>query len=262
MRTRHVATRRVDRVISNRSTRFALAGLAVATLALPGAGDILAQSTDDDLARLAALEERLTGLEREIERIEDIKAIRRLQRAYGYYVDQKLTDQVTALFAEDATVELGDMGVYVGRDRIGAFYGRLMGDTGLADGELFNHIILQGYVTLADDGQRANGRWRALIQTGQHGESAFWGEGPYENEYVKEDGVWKFSRVHWFQTMLAPVDPGWHIAPLPMAGPLEDLPPDRPPTYEYASYPAAFQPPYHYPNPVSGRCEAGVCDAR
>jgi hypothetical protein len=23
-----------------------------------------------------------------------------------------------------------------------------------------------------------------------------------------------------------------------------------------------FQPPYHYKNPVSGRCEPGVCDAQ
>jgi hypothetical protein len=235
---------------------------ALTVLALYGGNFARSQAVDEDLARLAMLEARLTGLEHEIERVEDIKAIRRLQRAYGYYVDQKLTDQVTALFAEDASVELGNMGVYLGRDRIAEFYGRLMGDSGLADGELFNHIILQGYISLADDGQSAQGRWRALIQSGQHGESAFWGEGPYENEYVKEDGVWKFSRVHWFQTVLAPVDPGWHIAPLPMAGPLEDLPPDRPSTYEYESYPGAFQPPYHYANPVSGRCEAGVCDAR
>jgi hypothetical protein len=217
----------------------------------------------DAQARLATLESELATLERDVALLEDTKAIKRLQRAYGYYVDKKLSREIGALFADDpnTTAELGGSGVYVGRARIAEFYDRIIGGEGLEQGELFNHMILQGVVHVAPDGRTAKGRWRALIQIGEHGKSATWAEGPYENEYVKENGVWKFSKVHWYQTFSAPYSPGWHKAPEPMNPPLADFPPDRPPSVVYQSYPAVYQPPYHYRNPVSGRCEPGVCVA-
>jgi hypothetical protein len=219
------------------------------------------QEAGDATARLAALEAELATLEHDVGLLEDTKAIKRLQRAYGYYVDKKLSREIGALFADapDTTAELGGSGVYVGRARIAEFYDRIIGGEGLERGELFNHMILQGVVHVAPDGRTAKGRWRALIQIGQHGESAVWAEGPYENQYVKENGVWKFSKVHWYMTFSAPYSPGWHKAPQPMEPPLADFPPDRPPTAVYASYPGVYQPPYHYANPVSGRCEPGVC---
>lgn len=240
------------------------AGIAMLAALVLAADITSAQQPSSASARLDALEAELVTLEREIERLEDTKSIKRLQRAYGYYVDQKLGSEIGALFsaAPGTTAELGGMGVYLGKDRIGEFYSRVMGGEGLEPGQLYNHMILQGVVHVADDGLTAKGRWRALIQLGDHGKSAMWAEGPYENEYVKENGVWKFSKVHWFQTFSAPYFPGWHKAPEPLAPPLADFPPDRPPTIEYASYPGVFQPPYHYRNPVSGRCDPGVCDAR
>ena len=239
-------------------SRRAAAALAVIA-SIPGAaylGGLLAQEPDA-AARVAALETRLFALEREIGLLEDTKAIKRLQRAYGYYADKKLAGEISALFAENATAEIGGLGVFEGRARIAELYGFLLGE-GLEDGELFNHIILQGVVHVAPDGSTAKGRWRALIQLGEHGESAVWSEGPYENEYVKEDGVWKFSKLHWYMTLTAPYDPGWHRAQIPMDGPSPELPPDRPPSESYQSYPSAYLPMYHYDNPVSGRKAGGA----
>lgn len=223
-----------------------------------------AQEPAAELERLDALEAELTGLEQQIALLEDTKAIKRLQRAYGYYVDKKLSREIGALFADDptTTAELGGSGVYVGKARIAEYYDRIIGGEGLELGELFNHMILQGVVHIADDGRTAKGRWRALIQIGQHGESAVWAEGPYENEYVKENGIWKFSKVHWYQTFSAPYSPGWHKAQQPLDPPLADFPPDRAPSEVYQSYPSVYQPAYHYRNPVSGRCEPGVCNAQ
>lgn len=212
----------------------------------------LATAQQADLDRLATLEAELDALESEIQSLEDSKAVKRLQRAYGYYVDKKLADEVAALFAADATVEIGGLGVYVGRDRIAEFYDWVM-DGPLEDGELFNHMILQGVVHVDADGRTAQGRWRALIQTGTDGEAAVWTEGPYENEYVKENGVWRFSKVHWYQTLSADYAPGWHLDAMPLAEPSAEFPPDRPPTEDYRSFPGVYLTPFHYDNPVTGR---------
>jgi SnoaL-like domain len=225
------------------------------------AGSLQAQNADDRIAKIEALESRLASLRHRVELLEDTKAIKRLQRAYGYYLDKRLSGELAKLFADDptTTVEYGNAGVYVGKERIAAYLERLIG-TGPSDGELFNHMLLQGVVHVAPDGMTAKGRWRALIQVGELGESAAWAEGPYENEYVKEDGVWKFHRIHWYQTMAAPYAPGWHKVQTPMMGIDDDFPPDLPPTVDYESYPGAYLPPYHYANPVSGRCEKDSCD--
>ena len=45
--------------------------------------------------------------------------------------------------------------------------------------------------------------------TGQLGKDAWWSEGPYENEYVKQNGVWKIGSLHWFQTLRVPYEGGW-----------------------------------------------------
>jgi hypothetical protein len=238
------------------SSRRVAGGTAIALLGAALLAGLRAQEPDA-AARVAALEATLGALEREMALLEDTKAIKRLQRAYGYYADKKLADEITALFAGNATAEIGGLGVFEGRTRIAELYDFLLGD-GLEDGELTNHIILQGVVNVAPDGNTAKGRWRALIQLGEHGESAVWSEGPYENEYVKEDGVWKFSKLHWYMTLTAPYDPGWHRAQIPLPSPSPDLPPDRPPSEPYQSYPSAYLPMYHYDNPVSGRKAGGT----
>jgi hypothetical protein len=240
----------------NAAHRLVLTGaFAVALVAgMPATG----QDTDTNRARLAALEGRLEALEHEIQMLEDIKAIKRLQRAYGYYVDKKLSSEVAGLFAESATVELGGMGVYVGRERIAEFYERLMGGEGLAEGELYNHMILQGVVNVDEDGTRARGRWRALIQLGQHGESAVWAEGPYENEYVKEDGVWKIQKLHYSPFWHADYDKGWaRTEPMSHLIPTTTFPDDPFGPDElvpgFAFFPATDVVPFHYPHPVTGR---------
>lgn len=206
----------------------------------------------NDDRRMAILEMKLASLQKQVERLEDVKAIERLQQAYGYYISEGLADEATALFSDSPTVsiELAQQGVYIGKQRIREFLRRV---GTLKEGEIREAPIMQGVVHVAPDGKTAKGRWRTLIMGGIHGQDGTWTEGPYENEYVKENGVWKLAKVHWYTTVIGSYDQGWHAKSYPAPGPLEDLPPDQPPTEKYEAYPSFYLPPYHYVNPVTGK---------
>jgi hypothetical protein len=206
-------------------------------------------------ATLADLDSRLAVLEHRKSLIEDAKDIKRLQRAYGYYLDEGLWDEVADLFAADGTIEIGLDGIYVGKERVREYlYALGGGKAGLAEGELNEHLQLMPVVTVAPDGITAKGRWRALIMAGRLGESAIWGEGPYENEYVKENGVWKLKKVHWYQSVVVPYETGWLNTEDVNQGKWasQSLAPDRPPTIEYSTWPETYLPEFHFPNPVLG----------
>ena len=114
---------------------------------------------------------------------------------------------------------------------------------------------------VAPDGRTAKARWRTLSQTGQFEQRASWGEGPYEIEYVKDNGVWKIQKLHWYITFVTPYEDGWvRVKPMEAraAAFVKDFPPDRPPSESYKPFPAAYLPPYHYENPVTGPSRAAA----
>jgi len=200
-----------------------------------------------------SLRTRLSDLQERASRIHDTNDLKRLQRAYGYYLDEALWDELTDLFTEDATVEYGRDGLYRGKDRIREYFHYLGGgQSGLGHGQLNEHFQLMPVITLSDDGMSAKGRWRVVILSGNFGESAAWGEGPYENEYVKQDGVWKISKVRWYQTILVPYEGAWGLNEDINKGIYvsDQFPPDEPQTDAFGSWPETFLPPFHFDNPV------------
>ncbi|MEO8307871.1 MAG: nuclear transport factor 2 family protein [Pseudomonadota bacterium] len=226
--------------------------VVAATIALTGValltGSCASTPQQADAAD-AALAQRVVMLELRKTRVEDVNAIKRLQRAYGYYIDEGRWDEVADLFASNASIEIGLDGVYQGREHIRAYYKALGGGrNGLAPGQLNEYLQLMPVITVGIDGHSAEGTWRAVILAGHKGRDAFWGEGPYENQYVKENGVWRISRLHWFQTLYAPYAGGWannadaNDARFVTAA----LKPDAPTTINFKHWPGAFTPPFHF----------------
>lgn len=227
---------------------------ALASLAAAAAEPIVTDSRlISEERRVQMLEVKLASLQREVNLIEDRKAIERLQQMWGHYLSEGMATEAAALFSAGptASIEFAQQGVYLGKPRIEAFL--KASGAKLAPGELREMPVMQPVIHVAADGLTAKGRWRSLVLGGMQGQDGQWQEGPYENEYVKEGGEWKISRLHWYTTVSSSYDKGWHREPYPIAGPLRDLPPDRPPSVVYQSFPHFFLPPFHYLHPITGK---------
>ena len=179
----------------------------------------------------AAPDARLASLAQRVQRMQDETAVQNLQHAYGYYLDRKLWDDAADLFAGEGTWEVGRQGVYAGRAHIRKALEASYGAPALRHGELFDHILLSPVVTVAPDGRTASARSTHLGQIGLNGEFARWELGVYENEFVKEGGVWKLKAVRYFPRVTTDYDLGWAK--------------DGKPSSTYVAL--------HYANPVTGR---------
>jgi SnoaL-like domain len=220
--------------------------------------------------KLQALEKRVNELENRLGRAEDELAIRRLQHAYGYFMDKCKYEEVVDLFSgRGETYFLG--GIFRGKAGVRRLYcGRLgarfaEGNNGPVRGLLLDHLLMQDVITVAPDRLSARARYRCFMQGGSH-ESvpeifpAFWEAGVYENTYLKEDGVWKIGVLNYNVFFYAPyeqgwgkVKPGYAVPPFSKTFPEDPNGPD-----ELMSRRASFWPEnelvsYHYVHPVTGK---------
>ncbi len=191
--------------------------------------------------------ERLDALERRITTLEDMNAIERLQRTYGYFVDKSQWTQLADLFSDDATLEIGGKGLFLGKSRVLEYMQTAFGQDGAKENSLANHMQFQSIPDISADGTTGWIRSRAYVMS-----SGGWGLPLYENEYRKENGVWKMSRLTGPFTMYTNWD-GWAKNALNNTWPDKfEPPPDLPPSTIYLTYPAYYIIPFHYPNPVTG----------
>lgn len=207
---------------------------------------------------MATLEE----LEKRIQRLDDIKQIERLQRIYGYYRDYGEWEKVVDLFSDNASVEMADHGVYRGKESIRRYFIDLVKggkDARPRVGYLSIALQMQGVVTVDPDGIHAKGRWYGFLMEARptlslhDGElRQLWAHGVYENEYVKENGQWMFSKLYFFLNFRTPFEDGWLKTPVVgHSGPSSEVPPDEPPT-NWHPYPSGFQLPVHFKHPITG----------
>jgi hypothetical protein len=222
-----------------------------------------------DMDDIEALKKQNAELMDRIGRLEDITDIRRIQFSYGYYIDYCHYEDVLDLFAEDAEVVFLS-GVYKGRASIKRLYVDWIqtlfnqGREGADDGFLFDHIQMQDVITVAPDRNTAKGRFRGVLIGGSHDirkyrppgvPQQFMESGIYENDYVRQDGVWKIKRLDYMLQWQAEYETGWahtdaHLRPAQVLFPDDPHGPDVLLDVKRETWPYRQDTPVHYAHPV------------
>lgn len=198
----------------------------------------------------------LEELEARVTTLEDIEEIKKLQRTYGFYMDNGMWDEILDLFSDDTeSAEISDSGVYLGKEGVRRLYAGVTGGYKPIPPEVLQVTMsFMGVVHVDPDGKTAKGRWSnlMLLSVPPAGLEPLLGHGVYENEYVKENGKWMFKKLHFYLAIRAPLKDGWVKTPVAGAMKHETIKPDKPTTL-YAPYPTDYIVPFHYPHPITGK---------
>jgi len=203
-------------------------------------------------ADLTVLARQVEQLANEVGRLNDVQAVRKLQHAYGYYLDKNMWDEVVALFAEDGAAEIAQRGIYRGRTSIRRMMD-LFGPQGVQHGHMHNHIQLQPVIHVSADHTQAWVRSRAVSQLGVYNVVGIWGDSVYESRFKKVNGDWQIAYEHPYTTYFSDYDKGIIAGARPVPGISDTNPPDAPPSEVYGSFPKVYLPPFHYAHPVTGK---------
>jgi hypothetical protein len=180
---------------------------------------------------------RVARLAQNVERAESVRAVKRLQETYAQYSQFGLWTDMAALFADNGQLSYGKDDEQ-GRQAIERYFVTRFGEGthGLKPGGLHTQLVLRPLINVSADGRSAKGRWWQFSMTGHHGVKAEWAGGIFENEYVKERGVWKIARLRYNPIFAGPYATGWrnvdedqkivpyHFTPDETGIPVPDLP--------------------------------------
>ena len=219
-------------------------------------------------ARLLALEKKadeveelkskVKSLEKEVTTLRDIEEIKRLQKAYGYYVEHMMYQEIVDCFADHQDVRLNWLeGQWLGKEGVKKYF-RFMKS---APPE-FQHQVMQlaGIVNVHENGMRANGRWYAFggifIPMEEMIRRSFV-SGIYEMGYIKEGGLWKILSIKWVIPYAVRIPEGWampeDINKPYIEGNFRGPAPDLAINKNDLRYVTGYIFPFHYKHPVTGK---------
>jgi SnoaL-like domain len=143
--------------------------------------------------------------------LEDIEAIRKLKATYCYLCDAGLEDernrnQLIAHFSDNAKVDfgMGPASMFEGKAGLEIFFGQVV-PSGVS---FCMHMVHNPIIDVTGD--RATGKWYYEAPTTDASTNrAQWMAGTYEEEYVRENGKWKFASIKTKWKYISPYDEGW-----------------------------------------------------
>jgi hypothetical protein len=219
------------------------------------------------------LQNKVLAMEKELQRLKDIEDIRRLQHIYGFYLTSFMNEEMIDLFSDspESTLDFPE-GTFFAKKGVRLAFGHTNKEM---NPEFMHQLMqLQGVIDVAEDGKTAKGRWwgfgaMANPETERNKEGVVDKGvtqsmvcGVYENEYIKEEGSWKFWKIKWVPLYSFAPEKGW-VKPERLAKKefLTDgqvkFPnwwnPDLPGKGINYEYPSGYIMPFHYKHPVTGK---------
>jgi len=214
--------------------------------------------TDNTMeARLSNLEKEIRSLKRKVQirdkklqTLQDIEDIKRLQCAYGYYLEHWMGPEIIDCFADHPEV-CGTFveGTYKGPEGIRRYFGRAKEIS-----PEMHHMVMQvsPVITLSPDGKRASGRWYGygtVMMRASKPLNPMYMHVIYEMEYIKENGIWKILKLQLCMNYAYPQRE--MTGPVPGTENMK-LDPDVFAEFE-TGYPSGYIYPMHFKHPVTGK---------
>ena len=138
-------------------------------------------------------------LEKRIQAIEDLEAIKQMHYEYMSCLDNIQFAKALDFFTDDAEVEVRNSGVMKGRNNYSKIY---LETLAMRKERHDGHLVAQP--VLAVDGDKARGHW--IIYMFFSVPTIEWIQGRHDCEYVKVNGRWKFSKLKFARTLASRPD--------------------------------------------------------
>lgn len=201
--------------------------------------------------KLKELEAQVEELKARLRTQEDIEEIKKLQRIYAFYLERWMAQEMVDLFSNgpDVSITFPD-GTLLGKEGIKREFFESFDPT---QDILHQMMMVSEVIDVDPDGKTAKGRWygfgfHAIPQ--KKGILAKQATGIYENEYIKEDGKWKFKKLNFRYLVNCPFGKCW-VDPAVLTTVQDrekiakrDLPSTDPPGYRL---------PFHFKHPITGK---------
>lgn len=208
--------------------------------------------------RLKVLEEQVKSQAVKLTRLEDIEAIKKLQKAYGYYVEHMMYQEIVDCFADSPDVVLNWLeGQYLGKAGVKKYFEFMK----VAPPE-FQHQVMQiaGIVDIDPGEETAKGRWYAfggIFIPRESRVTRSFVSGIYEMGYIKEKGKWKILSIKWEIPYALRIADGWatpeDVNRPYYSGQWKGPKPDIEINKADLRYVSGYIFPFHYKHPVTGK---------
>ena len=209
-------------------------------------------------ARIEALEKKVKAQEKQITILKDIESIKKLQKAYGYYVEHMMYQEIVDCFADSPDVRLNWLeGQWLGKEGVKKYFEMIK----VTPPEFYHQVMqIAGIVDIDPNGRTAKGRWYAFgghFAPRQDTIRRSFVNGIYEMGYIKERGVWKILTIKWVIPYAVRLAADWAMPedvnrPY-LKGEFRGSPPDIPIDRKDGRYLSGYIFPFHYKHPVTGK---------